>query len=314
MRTIALAITALGPTTAFAMAQDKVQITYSGMVSVERLSYGGYSETWAHSTGDVGLRWPTSSGAKIGVNLGVETFHSLDYDYGLDGLTAYYAAAVLENRFGKISVGMPHGVMGDYFTVPAIGGTYLSQLTTNYGGPDFLRYVKLLLGQDYVEMTGVRYDGKIGQIDIGASVNKFNGYSANLKEVVAHYARQDWSVSLGASFFDQGDYVSHSTNLEVQGRKGKMSGGIILTKSDDYFLEPDSTLAFVSYHINDQIKLNAQVTRFEEMKSEAQTIYAIDLSYTHPSGGFISAGVFNDIWGNADNDTHIVDVAVGYKF
>ena len=76
MKTIALAITALSATTAFAMAQDKVQITYSGMVSVERLSNGGDSETWAHGTGDVGLRWPTSSGAKIGVNLGVETLHS----------------------------------------------------------------------------------------------------------------------------------------------------------------------------------------------------------------------------------------------
>ena len=322
MKPIHLAAAVLFATTPMAMAQEKVQITYSGIISVENLAEANLSVNSFYGNGDVSFRWSTANDLKFGADLGIETFHILDDEDGSD-LSAYYAAGFVEGRFGKISIGMPRSVMSEYFIIPEIAGSELLDLDIDFLGSNLVRFVKLVLSDSDGEMYGARYDGIIGRFNVAASVSKLrdssgNDTSGNIEEIVAQYASDQWSVTLGTVRFEQGGSLAYSTNLEVQGHSGKLSGGLVFTKFGELFLggssdNDSSSRAFVSYDVGEEVKLNAQVLNYQIFGDSDVKIYSLDVSYRHKTGAFLNAGVMT-----SDNlyksTVEIFNLSLGYKF
>jgi hypothetical protein len=309
MKTTLLAVAALSATTSLAMAQDKVEITFSGTLSVADTTFAGRNEQYFDGNSDVRFRNRADNGVKFGADLGVETFQPINNPTGTS-VTAHYATAVLENQFGKVSIGMPRSIKENYFTVPKIGGTELLDLNSPFLSTDSFRTFKNLLNQSGEEIYGARYDGKIGQIALAASINRFSDNSGNLDEIVAHYDGNDWSMSLGATVLNLDGFSITNTTLEVQGRNGKISGGIVLETSDQNSFGPDTARVFVSYDFNDEIKLNTQVLHYQITGRGVANTYGIDLSYTHKSGAFLTAGVVD----YASSNDKRFNVILGYTF
>ena len=289
-----------------AMAQETVALSYSGLLSVEYYSEGGYDDRYFHANGDVSFRWSTATDFKFGADLGIETFRSLSDDLYY-GTSAYYAAGVVEGQFGKISIGMPRSVMEEYFNIPTISGSELLGVFVDVSGSAAVRSVKLFTNEDEGDLYGARYDGKIGKIDVAASVFKFSGISGNIEEIVAQYDAGHWSVTLGATLFDYDGIFINSTSIEVEGHAGKFSGGMVYEKWDD---QSDLTRAFVSYDINDILKLNSQILHYPEDGLSDSDVYSFDLAYNHRSGAFINAGVI----ANEGFRDKGFTVSLGYKF
>jgi len=306
MKRICLAAAVLLATTTMTMALEKVQITYSGVVSVEHLADANGSANCFYGNGDVSFRWSSVNDLKFGVDLGLEKFSGLDDESFIFG-TAYYAAGVVEGRFGKVSIGMPRGIMDDYFTVPGMGGTEFfnqySELVVV--GSDLIGSFDSI-GSGTEEFYGARYDGKIGQIEVAASAFRWSGSAVHAEEIAARYDAGQWSVSLGTVLLDFEGISLSSTSLEVQGHAGKFSGGMVYTNSD--LLNIDAIRGFVSYDVNEMIKLNTQVLHFDTGSSD-NNFYSFDLSYKHKTGAFITAGVIKEA-----SDNNLYNVSLGYKF
>ena len=307
MKSFHLAAAVLFASTPMAMAQEKVQISYSGVVSVEHLAVSNDSFDYFYGNGDVSFRWSTANDLKFGAELGIETFRSLNEGVS-DDLTAYYAAGVVEGRFGKVSIGMPRGIMDDYFTIPALGGSELFETEiSGLFGSNFVGLVKLY-ESGTEELYGARYDGKIGQIKVAASTFRLSESSVHIEEIAARYDAGQWSVSLGTVLLEDDGNSANSTSLEVQGHAGKFSGGMVYTKTD-LMVSIDSIRGFVSYDLNEMIKLNTQVMHFTDGALDSN-LYSFDLEYNNKTGTFINAGVFTD----ESFDDNIFDVSLGYKF
>lgn len=309
MKSTLLAAAALFVTTSQVMAQDKVEITYSGTLSFTDTTFGGRNEQYFDGNSDVGFRNRADNGVKFGVDLGVKTFQPINDPTGTS-VTAHYATTALENQFGKVSIGMPRSIKESYFTVPKMGGTELIDLNWSFLSTDSFRTLKNLLNQSGEEIYGARYDGKIGQIALAASINRFSDDSGNLDEIVAHYDGNDWSMSLGATVLNLDGLSITNTTLEVQGRKGKLSGGIVLETSDQHSFGPDTARVFVSYDFNDEIKFNTQVLHYQISGRDVANTYGVDLSYTHKSGAFLTAGVVD----YASSNDKRFNVILGYTF
>jgi hypothetical protein len=311
MNTLHLATAVLFATTTLAMAQDKVAFTYSGTLSAESLSTNGTSLQLFYGDLYAGVRWPTASNIKMGFDLGLETLNEIGDSQVGGQLNAIYATAVVETQYGKFSIGSPRSVVGDYFSVPNFGGSEFFTLETAYLTGDLFTVIKLESDEN---IYGARYDGKIGQFSFGASINKpsdngsFLG-GTNLDEIAGQYSVGNWSVSLGATQISASGYSEHSVNFEIQGRTGKVSGGVALSKSN-IIGDVLTTRAFASYDVTDQIKVNAQVLNIDVRDSTSQSVYGLDVSYTHVSGAFLQAGIITGT--SSENDA--VDVTLGYKF
>lgn len=315
MKSICLAAAAIVASSTIATAQEKVQISYSGVVSIESLSIDGasgydFNERFYAGNGDVAFRWSTANDLNYGVDVGFETFGFLNDVFSYD-ISAYYAAGVVEGGFGRVSIGMPRGVMSDYFEVPSFGGSKLFDTELVLFGSDFYRLFKLYFSDEDGDLYGARYDGKIGQVEVAASVSKFSDYSGSVEELVARYKPGLWTITLGTSFYDFQEASGNSVSLEIQRKVGKLSGGAVFNKSIDALIfDMDSIRAFVSYDLNDSITLNTQVWHLQGDDGPDQNSYAFDVAYKHKSGAFINAGV---ITGDSFSDKAF-DVSVGYKF
>jgi hypothetical protein len=274
------------------------------------LSGTDFREDYFHGNGDVSFRWSTASDLKFGADFGIETFGLFDNAGSFTDLSAYYASGIIEGQFGKFSIGMPRGIMDDYFSVPAMAGSELFDLEMSILGNDFFRYLKLISDQVGENIYGLRYDGKIGQIEVAASVSKFSEYIDNFGELVVRYDAGQWSVTLGTSLFEIDGSSINSTSLEVQGNTGKFSGGIVYNKTDELVSYEDSARAFISYDVNDTVKVNAQVLNYQFFGGSGEMIYGFDLSYRHKTGAFFNAGVLT----NETLADNIFNVSVGYKF
>ena len=305
MKSFHLAAAVFLATTTMAIAQEKVQITYSGVVSVEHLADANGSGNYFYGNGDVSFRWPSVNDLKFGVDLGLENFSVLD-NVSVH-LTSYYVAGIVEGRFGKVSIGMPRGIMDDYFTVPGMGGSESFNQYSELGviGSDLIGSFKLIWSGEE-EFYGARYDGKIGQIEVAASAFRLSGSAVHAEEIAARYDAGQWSVSLGTVLLDFEGISLSSTSLEVQGHAGKFSGGMVYTNSD--LLNIDAIRGFVSYDVNEMIKLNTQVLHFNTGSSDSK-MYSFDLAYKHKTGAFITAGVIKNA-----SDNNLYNVSLGYKF
>lgn len=305
-----------------AMAQDNVKISFSGDLLVERLSEDGSDYEYFYGNGDVRFRWTTATDIKFGADLGIETYRTLSDDLS-DDMSAHYAAGVVEGQFGKISIGMPRSVLSEYFIIPEVAGSELLDLDIGFVGSDLVRYFKLFLSDSDGEMYGARYDGMVGRFNVAASVFKLsdssgNDTSGNIEELVAKYAADQWSVTLGAVRFEQGGVSANSTSLEVQGHSGKISGGLVFTKFSELFLGGGSgndslSRAFVSYDVGEEVKLNAQVLNFQSFGDPDVKIYSLDVSYKHKTGAFLNAGVMtsDNLFKSTDE---IFAFSLGYRF
>ena len=319
MKPIRLAAAVFLATTTMAMAQEKVQISYSGIITLDHLDGVNYGGDYFYGNGDVSFRWSTVNDLKFGADVGIETFGFLNQDVSYD-LSAYYAVGVVEGKFGKISIGMPRSVMSEYFVVPKVAGSELLDLDIGFLGSDLVRYVKLLLSDADGEMYGVRYDGIIGRFNVAASVSQLsdsygNGTAGNIEEIVAKYAADQWSVTLGTVRFEQGGISANSTSLEVQGHSGKISGGLVFTKLGELFLgggadDGSISRAFASYDVSEAVKLNAQIIDYQIFGNLDEMMYSFDVSYKHKTGAFVNAGVIS---GDTGIDK-IFNVSLGYKF
>ena len=322
MKSFQLGAAVIVATSTMAMAQEKVQISYSGVVSVEYASDYNTNENSFYGNGDVSFRWSTINDLKFGADLGIETLGSLNEDDSFD-LIAYYAVGLVEGPFGKISVGMPRSVMSEYFIIPEVAGSELLDLEIDFLSSDLVRFFKLLLSDSDGEMYGARYDGMVGRFNVAASVFKLsdssgNDTSGNIEELVAKYASDQWSIALGAVQFEQGGVSANSTSLEVQGHSGKISGGLVFTKFGELFLgggsdNDSSSRAFVSYDVGEEVKLNAQVLNYHIFGDSDVKIYSLDVSYKHKTGAFLNAGVMT-----SDNlyksPVKIFNLSLGYRF
>ena len=309
IKTSELAAIRLFATTTIATAQEKIEIDYSGVLSFEHIGGSNLSEDYVFGEGDVNFRWPTATNLRFGLDLGLESFFLFE-DHSNYGITAYYAAGVFEGQFGKASIGMPRGVMGDYFYSPALGGSELFDLEIEFLGTDLFRYLKLIADETDDDIFGVRYDGKIGKIEVATSFSKISDYASSIGEIVARYDAGQWSVTLGSTLFTQQGFSASSSSLEVQGQAGKLSGGMVFNTSDDELWGPASLRAFASYDLNDAIKINTQMMHYQLDGRSDSDIYSFDMSYKHKTGAFVNAGVIaSETW----NDT-VYDVSVGYKF
>ena len=323
MKPVQLASVFVVATSTLAMAQDKVQISYSGIVSVEHLVESDYSEDFFYGNGDVSFRWSTASDLKFGVDLGVESLRLLSNDTSYFNLGGYYASGIVEGRFGKISFGTPRSVMVQYFAAPKIAGSELYDLEIGFFGTELVRYVNLLSSEVDGDLYGARYDGKFGKFSVAGSVYRLSNFgnnddSANIKEIVAQYDAGHWSVTLGEVLFDQGGISTSSTSVEVQGQSGKFSGGVVLSRLNEQILDLGSSdsadlsmyRAFVSYDINEALKLSGQVFNYQFLESFDENFYSVDVSYTHESGAFFNAGLMT----REDFADKVVNLSLGYKF
>ena len=322
MKSFQLAATVIFATTTMAMAQEKVKISYSGVVSLEQVSDLNSSENYLYGNGDVSFRWSTATDLKFGADIGIETFRSLSDDLYYD-TSAYYAVGVVEGPFGKISIGMPRSVMSEYFIIPEVAGSEHLDLDIDFLSPDLVRFFKLLLSDSDGEMYGARYDGMVGRFNVAASVFKLsdssgNDTSGNIEELVAKYAADQWSIALGAVQFEQGGVSANSTSLEVQGHSGKISGGLVFTEFGELFFgggsdNDSSSRAFVSYDVGEEVKINAQVLNFQSFGDPDVKIYSLDVSYKHKTGAFLNAGVMtsDNLFKSTDK---IFAFSLGYQF
>jgi hypothetical protein len=314
MKSFQLAATAIFATTTMAMAQEKVQVSYSGVVSVEQVSGLNASENYLYGNGDVSFRWSTASDLKFGVDLGIEAYHLSNDDLTYN-TSAYYAAGVVEGQFGKVSIGMPRSVMNEYFNIPKIGGSEVLGLELGFIHSDLVRYIKIYLEDSEGKFYGARYVGEIGKVDVAASVANLSDYPVSIEEIVIHYNAGQWSVTLGTTQFEEDGDSANITSLEVQAKSGKFSGGLVLSKVNEILagagsFEEAISHAFISYDVNDAIKMNAQVLNYYQSDILREKVYSIDLDYKHKTGAFLNAGLItSEKWINK-----IYNVSLGYKF
>ncbi len=311
MKLIAIALAGLFAATSMAAAQEKLQVTYSGFLGVERLSGAGISYDYFYGDVDVGLRFSLSDDTKVGADVGFETIRFIDSSFGPNALTAKYAAAVLETRYGKLSIGMPRGVLDQYFAAPSFGGTELLGLEFSSVslGTDLFRLLSMEADLAGANIYGIRYDGAFGKIGIGASINRITAFDYNISQFVARYDGGNWTASLGTTVTDSTGFLVNATNLEVQGRRGKFSGGVLLSKANTDYVDT-AVQAFASYDMTDQVKFTLQGLRVQYDAANSQDYWSVDMHYTHPSGALVQAGLVK-----ADTfNSNIVGLSVGYKF
>lgn len=312
MKKVIVATSLLFATSPIAAAQEMAKITYSGTLSAERLSGSTYAENFFYGNGDINFRWKAGSDLNFGADIGIESYSVLRNDSSNYNATAYYASVVLEGSLGKVSIGMPRGVTSDYFSVPAIAGSELSNLELAFLGTDFFRFLKLEAAKEGIDVYGVRFDGEINRVNFATSLSKISNSSSNIIESVAQYNGGQWSFTLGTSAFDLDGASTNTISLEFQGNIGSLSGGVAYNRSDVLVSSVDITRAFAAYQVNDALKVNAQVMKIESIDIDNSNglVYSIDLSYVHNSGAFINAGMFT---GDIPDD-EVFNVALGYKF
>ena len=68
--------------------------------------------------------------------------------------------------------------------------------------------------------------------------------------------------------------------------------------------------AFVSYDVNDELKLNTQVLNYQIGEELDERVYSFDFSYQHNTGALINAGITAE---EAFSDK-IFSVSFGYEF
>ncbi len=317
MKSITLAAAALCASTTLAAAEEKVQFTYSGRISIESISEGEGNAQFAYGNLDAGVRWPTTSGMKLGFDLGYEAINAFNDD--VNYLTSSYltATAVLDTSYGNFSAGTQKNVIDKYFSMPALGGSEILKLEMAVFTGDIFRVFRL---EGDGNIYGVRYDGQMGQVAFGASVNQIEnndvtGASGSIEQIAGKYDGGNWSISLAATQFGFDDISANVFNLEVQGERGKFAGGVIVSKSNMFFNSGYvvTTNAFISYDFNDQIKANGQILHVDDYDYGSLNAYSLTLSYNHPSGAFIEAGVVrHNSYGVSDEND--LNVSLGYTF
>jgi hypothetical protein len=313
MKSYLIAATAALTSSTMAIAQEKVQISYSGVLSVQHAYGTDLRVDYFHGNGDLSLRWSTVGDAKFGADFGIENFSTSndDKDYVL---TEYYASGVMEGRYGKVSLGMPRGVIEQYFYMPALGGSELLGREIAFMGSDLFRIFKTDASDNGGNLYSARYDGTIGQIDLATSFSRFSGSTGdlygNIKEIAARFDGGLWSIVLGTSIVDFEEFSANSTSIEVQGRAGKLLSGMLYNKSNEQVIGPSSLRAFVAYDLSESVNLNSQILRYYTDGSSIDDIYSFDLSYKHRTGALFDAGlVTTKSWGDK-----IFNVSLGYMF
>ena len=226
-----IALAALGAQGAAAQSSG---FYMDGTVRANYIS-GSTGEFWG--MGDINLGYDAASAG--GGNWGVEAaVRAFAMDSGVRA--AYHVGLYYDTAYGRFTVGMPGGPLGDYVNTPTYGGSGMMQLEGGvlFGG--VMDYLSIVSGRPVV---GVRYDSLPGDFSYGMSVTTLLGDGAPFYAAAAAYENGNYTLSGGVESVD-GDF---GYSLSLKGEFDKFSallavGSPLALGSGDVFY--DAELAY----------------------------------------------------------------------
>ncbi len=177
---------------------------------------GSTGEFWGLSTIDLGYDAAAAGGGNWGIEADILAFA---FDTGLEA--GYRASVYYDTDYGRFTVGMPKGPLGDYVETPTFAGSGMMQLE---GSMIFGGVLDMLSFDASSPVVGVRYDSRPGDFSYGMSVTTLLGSGTPIYAAAAAYKNGNYTLSggvesidgdLGASLTLKGDFDKFSALLAV---------------------------------------------------------------------------------------------------
>ena len=302
--TVAIQIRAMAAVLAAALpmaAQAEVRFggsALTGYVELEHLFSDDDSQTFFNAD----LGYSTTFGAQLGFDVGLRMLAAED-----DTFHALYGAVSYATPFGKFSAGVPRPVIADMVRFPPIGGirTLDLELGVLTGSIAELIY----LTEDTVPL-GLRYDGRFGDVAVGASFHHFDDVQdADVWDLVLRYEIGNFAV------FGAAEHVNISAGpteteytIGVEGKfdinAGHLRAGLAWYERDLFGGGVDGLRAHATYMPTDRIDLTGSL-----LTIEGDQFYGIDMRYRFYEGAYAGLGV-------ADGDFFdpLYNFSLGWQF
>ncbi|MCP5038178.1 MAG: hypothetical protein GY945_11340 [Rhodobacteraceae bacterium] len=271
------------------------------------LSYavdGGSNETFGTLDLDLGY----SASSAIGYNLGIDAI-ILDSD----NYYALYPAAVIGTGFGDVSVGIPRSVYDSgYFPSMPLG-------TSSYFGLEIGAALGSVAGSSYLFETdvlplGLRWDGRFGGTQVGASYHRVSGPGSDFDTVAVAFRHEMDAIS---SFYDMvffggfeyafdgsSDYSAH--RIGAEGGTDNWRTGLIFDVNDN--ISEGLVTAYGNYALNDNWTLDAFVMNINSGGTD--TFYGAGAKFQPTDTLYVDANVT----GYSGASDPIWELTVGLSF
>ena len=221
---------------------------------------------------------------------------------GTSFYTLYLAPGIALGPAGKLSFGAPEPVMNGLYDGPILGGTYLfDPLVRSTTGS----FTDSAYFTDVINVPlGVRYDGTVGPVSVGASLHRLSDVDATTLELVARYPLGKVSLAGGVEVVNDGSTTESRFVLGGSGDAGMWGGGLYYY--DESFVTGETGLrGFVTFEPIDRVDLNGTVLT----QSGGDYVLGVSMDYSFGSFGYAQIGVVD---GNTSDAAY--DVSVGFRF
>lgn len=271
-----VSVLALASMAAPAMALDiGGGFSLTGNLEYERLDAGSTEVNIGLLDADLNYQHSSGFGGFVGVN---------SFSIGSsDTAETFYGALSYSGDFGRIQIGAPRSVVGDYVDSPDIGGADFMGLSLAMATGPLLPF--LLLTSDETA-TGLRYDGTFGALSVGLSYHTVEDL-----DVVAA------AMTYG---FDQGKLMASIEHLSDSGLSGSryMIGGEYdfgqvtagaVVSNDDLITDASTVKLYAVYSVNDRLDLTASAMRVSVTGNEID-MYGLAANFDLNDQIYVEAG------------------------
>ncbi|AWB48544.1 hypothetical protein HYN69_08490 [Gemmobacter aquarius] len=251
-------------------------LSATGEVEIEYFDADGDSETLAYGSADLTFRQP---GGAFGGFIGLDAIAISG-----DSESIFYGALTYTADFGNIQIGAPRPVVDDYFDAPVIGGARIVDLIVPVGRS--FRSTILTLGGNLDTPAGIRYDGTFGNLQAGASYNRFDG-----GDIIDAAARLNLdTVSFSGSverLADDGNFAQTIYNIGAEARLDKLTMGAIYTSLGMF--DQSATQIYAIYSLVENLDLAASYMVFDSAFG-GDDAFGLSAKYGFTNGLYAEAG------------------------
>jgi hypothetical protein len=227
--------------------------------------------------GEVDLVYLPAAGG-LGGFVGFDGFYTSGYDR-----TAPYAA--LSYSFGAhtLQLGAPRAALDDYVRTIVTGGN--RELYLDRGDKAASQLQGLYLFRDIDPPLGVRYDGDFGQLKLGASAHKGEGFELvglGVNYEIGQFVLRGGAEQLESDWRD-GSFVFYGAEARLE----KLRAGVMISRFNAY--DSTNTQIYAVYSPIERLDLSVAADRTES-SGFTREHYGIAVEYTLGNGLFMDAG------------------------
>jgi hypothetical protein len=287
----------------FAMTFTATSVAAQG-VSIS--AYGEYEHLRSNGDGESAF----SGGLSFSSEPGTGGFGGLGLDASVRLIrfnddtfyTIYLAPSIALGPAGKLSFGAPEPVLNGLYDGPVLGGMQqldplLRPLT---GGLTDSAYFSGVINVP----LGLRYDGTLGPVKVGASLHRLNDVSATTLELMARYPVGKLSFAGGIEVVNDSGTTKSRIVLGGSADAGMWGGGLYYY-GESLVTGQSGLRGFVTYEPTERVDLNGTVVT----ASGGDYLLGLSMDYSFGTFGFAQIGVAD---GNSSSAAY--DVSVGFRF